>query len=166
MYIARIEKEVGQYYVDVKETVADLLNNPNQPLGRNEDVVESYKKALEEKDKLIAELQNTSSILKAEFESEKKRVRERVDRLVSEIDFLEKSKAKKEAIGNYDLRNMQLKLDELQSKIGNCKHKSSGGEANLNHMKMLESINAKLEAIARNGKNNNQSWQEKQLEVR
>lgn len=166
MYIGRIEKEVGQYYEEVKETVGDALNQ-NGRGGRSEDLIQTYKRALEEKDRLIQDLQDTSRVMQMEYENEKKRVHDKVNRLSSEIDFLEKSKAKKEAIGGYDLKAMQLKIDELQNKLEGCKHRGGGNETNTNVMKTLESINTKLDGLARQDtRQNNYSWNDKQLEVR
>lgn len=129
-------------------------------------MLKSYKKALDEKDKKIAELKESSKILQLEYENEKKRVHEKVNRLVNEIDFLEKSKAKKDAIGGYDMKTMQLKVDELENKLDGCRHKGKNNESNANVVKALETINIKLDMLSKaDNRSGAYSHGDKQLEV-
>lgn len=129
------------------------------------DSFKSQRKALEEKDRVISELQQNIRVLRLEYTNEKSRVYEKVNRLTSELEFMEKSRFKKEIVGGYDIKAMQTKIDELQRKLDGCKHKSATNESSLGVVRVLDAINLKLDAISKSENRNSTFKSEKQLEA-
>lgn len=144
-----MEREVDTYYGDVRRAVSDDMEHTRQASGKDGEVVRTLRRIIDERDSTISELKNASKALKLDYENEKRRVHEKVSRLVSEIDFMEKTRAKKEAIEGYDLKAMHLKIDELQNKLEVCKHKNHAPENTTGLAKTLETISGKLDTLVR-----------------
>lgn len=125
------------------------MERDDRPQSRDTDTSRVHRRALEEKDRIIAELQDRAKILQLEFVNEKRRIDEKVNRLASEMESVGKSRSRRDLVGGNDIKAMQLRIDELQNKLHGYERKSGGKETSLGVVRALDAINSKLDTLSR-----------------
>lgn len=170
-FVEKIKLDTGRYYDDIRMSSIKIQKREDQANPIHQDIrktIREYKRLINEKNSIIKGLKENYSKIQNDYKQEKKRIREKLNRLTEEMEFISKAKYKKANINENNFKIMKIKVEELQFKLDQEQKRRQGckQEKNENMNHILEDINKRLEGMA-NSKNqvDNQEYQSKQKEI-